>query len=468
MNNFLVNKKILSVCYSVFWDRFNLYGFQSILVLYVITAFSFSDKISYSLYGSYIALSYAFAVIGGVIADRLLGFFYATVVGGVLIIFANIIFCFGNDSVFKVALAIMVVGIGFLKPNNTNLLGMIHQEDSLERNRAFSFFYTAISLGGIVGPVIFGLTSINHAYRYAFALNAVGMATSLLALRQVKSFSRPQSSNFFLLKIFSIIVTSVVLSWIFISYNAVFGYFIGFGIILAGLWSIKIIKTLSIVERGHILSLLSPILGGVIYLAALLQIYSTITLFIERFVDRHIFGWTIPASWFSTLEPVCIFFMIPVLDWVWGRLSHRGNISAQYKIVLGLFAACLAFLIFTMVTQMGAGDTYIIILALLLGNLLLAIGELCIIPVTMSLISLVGPLKYRSTLMGMFYFSFTFSGYLSGLVGKFQQDKSIITADNYTFLFMGIALILLVTAMVIGVLNKFLKVETQKPLAQNV
>lgn len=209
MNSFLTDKKVFPVCYSVFWDRFNLYGFQSILVLYVIALFSFSDKTGYSLYGSYIALSYAFAVIGGLIADRLLGFFYAAIAGSVLIVIANIILFFENVSGFKIALAIMVVGIGFLKPNNTNLVGLIHREDSIQRNRAFSLFYTGISLGSIIGPLLFGLASVNHGYRYAFALNAVGMASSLLALRQVKSLSLFPAASFSLLKIVSVIVISI-------------------------------------------------------------------------------------------------------------------------------------------------------------------------------------------------------------------------------------------------------------------
>ena len=119
-----IHKAVSSVSYLVLFDRFNLYGLQSLLILYLISCFGFLDKSSYLLYGTYVSLSFALTIVGGIIADRLLGTYLSAVVGASLCVMANIILFVPHLSSVYAGLALMIVGIGLLKPNNPNLLGM--------------------------------------------------------------------------------------------------------------------------------------------------------------------------------------------------------------------------------------------------------------------------------------------------------------------------------------------------------
>lgn len=460
--------EVFSVSYTVFWDRFNLYGLQSIIVLYSIAAFGLVDKTSYSLYASYIALSYTFTVVGGILADRLLGYFYASIVGGLLIISANLIFCLGSITAFKIGLGCMVVGIGLLKPNNTNLLGMIHRQDSLARNKAFSIFYIATNLGSFIGPLLYGLSFTHNIANYVFIASAAGTISALLNLHQVKHFSLPVKQWLLLPKATALILTCLLISWLFIFHYELFGYFIILGMSAGVFWSIKAIKKLSANDRIAILSLFAPTLSGLFFMMAFFQVYSSLTLFVDRCVDRHIFGWVFPASWFGLLEPLCLFLMVPILNIVWKKLDQKGlQVSAQNKVTFGTFAGCLAFLVFALATQLTPFGNTLLVPLLLLANILLAIAELTTIPIAMSLISLVAPLKYRSTVMGIFYFSFTLSGYLSGVLSKIQPTSNISAGNDYTALFLCIALILFAATLLIFILNHImLQIELKRSFVQ--
>lgn len=445
---------VFSISYTAFWDRFNLYGLQSIIVLYSITAFGLVDKTSYALYTSYIALSYTFTVVGGIVADRLLGYFYASILGGLLIIFANLIFCLDNINAFKIGLGCMVVGIGLLKPNNANLLGMIYREDSLTRNKAFSYFYIAINVGSFIGPFLYGLSFTHNIANYVFIASALGTATALVMLHRLNHVSLVIKQQWLLLKTVIIIVICLLINWVFIFYFRLYGYFIVLTIGVGLVWSVKIIKKLTTNDRIAILSLIGPVLGCIFFMMAFFQVYSSLTLFFDRCVDRHIFGWVFPASWFGLLEPLCLFFMVPILNYGWKKLEKKGvHVETENKVIIGSFACFLAFIVFALGSQLTSYGNQLLFPLLLLGNILLAIGEISTIPIAMSLISLVVSPNYRSTLMGIFYFSFSFSGYLSDILTKLQPDNNASTANNYTALFLSVALILLGATLLIWLLN---------------
>jgi proton-dependent oligopeptide transporter, POT family len=448
----LDRKNIFPIAYTVFWDRFNLYGLQSFLILYLMTSF----ECRHSLHGTYTALSFALTVLGGITADRLLGFYHSVILGGILIIFANLILILPHIETTYIGLALMTVGIGFLVPNDSNLLGATQQKDSSKQTRELSILYLGISLGSITGPLMYGL-AYAKLYWLGFALSAIGILTTILNLRKFKnSFSVP-TGKYPLLKILVIIGLSSLASLFFIYHNEMFGYFITIAIIISVSFIISFSKKMIKSERLAVLLLLSPILSNVFFFTAFLQIFSSITIFIERNIDRSLFfGWQIPSSWFSSLEPFCIIFLVPTLNIFWKFMKKCGiNVPPHKKIILGIFLCSTAFLIFSVTTQMIWINNYLLFLLLFIANLLLATGELCIVPVTISLISTVSPPNYKGTLMGIFYFSLTFSGYLSSLIAKTFPISSTNSAIDSMHLFLSISALLFIVAILLTLLNGF-------------
>ena len=334
----------------------------------------------------------------------------------------------------------------------------MYKEESLERTKAFSIFYIGISLGSITGPMIYGLAYTYKLYWLAFLVSGIGLLSAILFLKKFKNIFTAAPNNYSFSKAALAITLSFFVSLFFIRYNELFGYFISAAAILGIILAVNFVKKMSSQEQVAISSLLIPIISNIIFLIALLQVYSSITLFIERHVNRQIlFGWEIPASWFSTMEPFCILFMVPLLNALWKKLSNRGiNLSSHQKVILGLLFACVGFVVVSLITKIVWTNSYVVLLLLFLVNMLLAAGELCIIPVTMSLISLKSPTNYRGTLMGIFYFSLTFSGYLSGLAAKLFPTNASSLPTDYMPLFITISAVLFITATLLTFLNKLM------------
>lgn len=410
------------VSYAELWDRLSFYGLQSLLILYLIKHFALPDKQGYEIYGVYAALPFGLSVLGGIFADKLLGFYYASLLGCILIIGGNLILMISQLETFYWGLSIMVVGIALLKPNNPNLLGDLYKDDLPRKNKAFSFFYLCINFGGILGPFCYGILATHFNYWTCFLFSAIGMGSAFGWLYCIRNFlSVPSIFSIQWLKIVVLIFIGIGFTYLIIRNSEFFGWILVVALIIAGLILLSFFKKISIEERMSVFRLLILSMACILYFAGLLQVYSSLTLFIDRAVNKTIFGWEIPTLWFSALEPCCIFLVVPFLNLSWSRWE----LKSETKILIGLGVSSIAFICFA-ISGTAANDWPILTLCLiLLANAFLAIGELSIIPVTISIITSQSPKNYKGTFMGAFYFSLILSGYLSGEVAQKAPKSSV-------------------------------------------
>jgi len=162
------------------WERFSFYGMRALLVLYLTKAFLFEDKAAYAIYGSYTALVYATPVLGGLLADRLLGYRKAVLIGGVLMALGHFAMAVPHVQVFYAALALLICGNGFFKPNISSLVGRLYGADDPRRDSAFTVFYMGINLGAFLAPIACGYFGERWGWHWGFALAGVGMLLGLL------------------------------------------------------------------------------------------------------------------------------------------------------------------------------------------------------------------------------------------------------------------------------------------------
>lgn len=168
--------------FTEMWERFSFYGMRALLIFYLTKHFLFSDSKSYSIYAAYASLVYIMPVIGGFIADKLLGGRKAVLYGAVLITIGHFLMGFegngGNQSLavncFYIALAFIIVGTGFLKGNISAIVGSLYDKNDLRRDPAFTIFYMGINLGGALGPLICGYVGEKYGWRYGFGMAGVG------------------------------------------------------------------------------------------------------------------------------------------------------------------------------------------------------------------------------------------------------------------------------------------------------
>src|SRR5438876_207328 len=166
------------------WERFTYYGMRGVLILFMVAAVShgglgLDDKTASAIYGMYIGGTYLFGLLGGWIADRLIGAQRAVVAGGVLIAGGNLMLALGSTDVFFLGLLVITIGVGLLKPNASAMVAALYPEGGSRRDAGFSVFYMGINLGALIGPLIVGWFADRYGWRWGFAVPALGMAVGL-------------------------------------------------------------------------------------------------------------------------------------------------------------------------------------------------------------------------------------------------------------------------------------------------
>jgi POT family proton-dependent oligopeptide transporter len=171
---------LYTLFFTEMWERFSYYGMRALLVFYMIKGFlGFNDTDAYAVYGAYTALVYATPFLGGMLADRLLGARRAVVLGGLLMAAGHLLMTVEHEYAFFAALALLICGNGFFKPNISTIVGSLYPQGSAKRDSGFTIFYMGINLGAAMSPLICGYVGETYGWHYGFGLATVGMLTGL-------------------------------------------------------------------------------------------------------------------------------------------------------------------------------------------------------------------------------------------------------------------------------------------------
>ena len=167
---------LFTLFFAEMWERFSFYGMRALLVLYMIKGFlHYNDHRAYAVYGAYTALVYATPFIGGILADRLLGARRSVVLGGLLMAAGHLTMTVENETVFFFALALLICGNGFFKPNISTIVGGLYPKNSAKKDGGFTIFYMGINLGAAMAPVICGYIGETYGWHWGFGLATAGM-----------------------------------------------------------------------------------------------------------------------------------------------------------------------------------------------------------------------------------------------------------------------------------------------------
>jgi len=166
--------------FTELWERFSFYGMKTLLMLYMINSFVWSQEKASAHMGWYTMLAYALPVLGGFVADRYLGAWRATFLGGVLLAIGHFLMAFEPLPFFYSALAFIVAGVGLLKPNISTQVGSLYAPGDPRRDGAFTIFYMGINLGALIGPLLCDWLRVRYGYHYGFGAAGVGMVLGLI------------------------------------------------------------------------------------------------------------------------------------------------------------------------------------------------------------------------------------------------------------------------------------------------
>jgi len=445
--DFLGHPKGLFVCFATeMWERFSYYGMRALLILYLTKHWEFTDATSYLIYGAYTSLVYIMPVFGGMLADQILGSKKAVTYGAILLVFGHLgMTVESNEQIFYLSLALIVSGVGFLKPNISTMVGALYEEDDPRRDSGFTIFYMGINIGAFTATLLCGYLGEEVGWAYGFGAAGIGMLFGLIIFlwgqKYLEGLAEPPS-NKYLQKMNGISYESwayisgifmVLVTWFLVQNSQLVGQLLGgFGAIFIGAWLLYALFRCAPDERDRLIVVGILILFSLIFWALFEQAGSSLNILTDRGVNRVIFGWEVPASMFQSLNAGFIFTIAPLFAMLWIALAKRNmEPSTPIKFSIGIILVGLGFLALVYGMRSSEGlqtGVFWIILIYLLHTL----GELCLSPVGLSSVTKLSPQRIVGFMMGMWFFASAAGNYVAGLIARATaSDSSGVSNDVF-------------------------------------
>jgi POT family proton-dependent oligopeptide transporter len=457
------------------WERFNYYGMRAILVLFMTKALLFDKIFASSIYGSYTGLVYLTPLVGGYIADRYWGNKRSIILGGLVMAIGEFVLFFcgsmykSNPEIaallFFTGLGLMIAGNGFFKPNISAMVGQLYPENDKRKDSAYTVFYMGINTGGAIGPFVcgfFGDTGNPDDFKWAFLAAGIGMLLSVVVMhffhnKYVVDHNTnilgltPQDSpavtrkplNVFLgLLIFSIISIGLI----YVEAN-VFSYL--FYLLLGSISLIAFLifsdKTLNALEKKKVSVIFVVSFFVIFFWSAFEQAGASLTFFAEEQTNRTLGSYTIPSSFFQSLNSTFVVAFAPIFAWLWLKLG-KYEPGSPAKMALGLFLLALGYLWIAFGVHNVASGVKVSMIWLTGMYALHTCGELCLSPIGLSLVNKLAPIKFASLLMAVWFtanaFANKFAGVLSGLYpdGKTTYFAGYAITNLFDFFILFVAM----------------------------
>ena len=439
-----------------FWERFAFYGIRWALVLYIVAQFYGGSGVGQAdanlTYGSYLALVYAGAVFGGYIADRVIGYQRAILVGAAFMVAGLFAITVPDPNVFKLGLATIIVGNGMFKPNISTMVGQLYGINDQRRDSGFTILYMGINGGGFLAPILTGALANGMAdqtgvpaYKVVFFAAGIGMILSLIwfqiGRRSLKGIGAPVGELASPMRLAAVVIGAlVVVPGVYfllkLGANTLQGIlsvlFIGLALMLLveGIRNGK-------VARDKTIAMLLIFFFNVMFWCFFEQAGSSFTFLAENIVRRDFGDWIFPTGWFQSVNTLAIIVLAPIVAAVW--VAMRGaNPSIPRKFGLGLIFNGLAFLLLMFSLQQLVGpDSKIPFWTLFMVYVIQSIGELCLSPIGLSMVTKLAPTRLVGLGMGGWFLSTGIGNNLSGIFASHVSGEKGMTVESalsgYTF-----------------------------------
>lgn len=412
------------------WERFSYYGMRALLIFYLVQHWLFSDSEASIIYGAYTALVYITPVVGGYLADQYIGQRKAVLFGAVLLTFGHFFMAFEGDggqadpiiNVFWLALALIIVGSGFLKANISVIVGQLYSRTDVRRDPAYTIFYMGINVGAATASIICGYLGQTYGWQYGFGLAGFGMLLGLIffVIGKPLLLGKGEPKDPAKIKggkewgIYGAGLAMVLLCWAAIQYQELVGYVLGAfggGLVLYVLFTA--VTKLPSEERDRIFAAMFLILTSIVFWALFEQAGSSLNLFTDRHVDTQ----GVNASMFQSINAIYIVLLAPVFAMLWQFLGARGaEPSTPLKFGLAVIQVGLGFLVLVWGAESVGIDVPTPVIFIFLIYLLHTTGELCLSPVGLSAMNRLSPAHMASLIMGTWFFASATGNFAAGLI----------------------------------------------------
>jgi POT family proton-dependent oligopeptide transporter len=386
--------------FTEMWERFSYYGMRGFLILYMTKALGFTDQHAGSVYGNYVGSVWLTPIIGGIIADRWLGQYRSVLYGGIIIALGHFTLAFHALPFFYAGLTLIVIGTGLLKPNVSTIVGGLYEAGDERRDAGFSIFYMGINVGAFIGPLIAGKLAEGVDWHLGFACAGVGMALGLVAyvlgrkrlepaLERIAARPKP------------------------------------------GPGASAPPAALSAADWKRIAAVVVFFAFASVFWGAYEQAGSTLALFADRYVHLELLGIKLYASWFVSIQAGFVIVLSPLFAWLWVRLGPRQP-SSPAKFALALLLMGIAFLVLVPAGASAQGGIKVTPLWLVAVYFIEELGEVCLYPVGLSVVTKLAPTRIVGLMMGVFFLSNSLGNKLAGWSAGFISTTPLPTLFGVT------------------------------------
>lgn len=392
------------IAFTEAWERFSFYGMQALLVLYMtghllqpgaieavagfatfrsmieaVTGPLSVQALASQIFGIYVGLIYFTPVLGGLLGDRITGRKNAVLGGAFLMVIGH--FLMAIEAAFLPALILLILGAGLLKGNLAAQVGNLYAKDDGRRDRAFIVYVTAINVGATTAPLVCGTLGELYGWHYGFGAAGIGMIVSILIYIAGYKHMPPENAA------------------------------------LATGERPKLAR-----GDGRILfALLVALSITALFWIAQAQVWNIYPLWLRDHVDRGMFGWNIPVTWFQSLDAGAVLILAPLTILLWRKQAQRDTEPGELtKIAAGCGFFGIACVLLS-VGQLLAGSGQVALIWPVLFHFLCAAGYLYAAPVALALVSRDAPAAANAMMVGAYYLGIFVGGIVSGWLGRFYE-----------------------------------------------
>ncbi len=485
-------KQLWYLFFSEMWERFSFYGMRGMLVFFMVDQLLLNEVDANLQYGATQAFVYAFTFIGGIFADKILGFRKSLFWGGLLMIVGSFILALNPKEFFFIGIGFNIIGTGFFKPTISTIVGNLYKPGDSRTDAGFSLFYAGVNLGALLGGylcIAIGKGALfqsyipsNLSWNVAFGISAIFMVVSLVTFEWTKKslgligispllkFEPKKRKTFeFITYLCSLALIPIVILMVSNSqYTDVFMFIIGPCSLLYLFYEMR---NFSLNENKKLMAALIFILFSIFFWAFFEQSGGSLSLFAANNLNDSIVGIKLDPNGVNNSANslfVIIFASLIGIVWIWMN-SRKIEPNTIVKFGLAFIFLALGFYVFYYTKFFADVNGRTSLNLFTFGWFIITFGELCLSPIGMSIMTKLSPQKTQAVLMGMWFLASAYGQYFAGLLGAniasasekaTNLEKLYIYADGYKQLAIY-ALILGLILIIISPLVKKLMAEVK-------
>ncbi|MGM0124166.1 di-/tripeptide transporter [Enterococcus sp. AZ194] len=455
-------KGLSTLFFTEMWERFSYYGMRALLIYYIYDTVAngglglprASALAIMSIYGSLVFMS---SIIGGWLSDRVFGSRKTVFYGGLFIMIGHIVLAtpLGIGALF-LSMLLIIIGTGMLKPNVSGMVGHLYSKTDLRRDAGFSIFYMGINMGALLAPFIVGTLGQDYNYHLGFSVAAFGMFFGLLqyyiqgknslvtiGMEPTNPMNQAEKKKFGFAFLTALLIVLLIFGIAYVTNHLTIDFVVNMisllGILLPVYYFTKMLTSKDVTpeEKPKVLAYIPLFLSAIVFWSLEEQGSSILALFASERTKDSLFGFSVAASWFQSLNPIFVFILTPVFVTLWTKLGKKQP-STVTKFSIGLIFAGLSFVLLMFPGLLFGTEGKVSPLWLIFSFFIMIVGEMCLSPVGLSITTKLAPRAFEAQTVAIWLLADAASQAINAQIARFYTPA---TESGYFGIVGGVAVI---------------------------